>query len=257
MPQHRVLAQPGVVGADVHRVVGPVGDPHDGQPSGVADDEFDVVGVGSAAAVVDDHDGFGEFLDPDLQVAVGDRAFARSGDGDLDRLGDLRCRAPTVTMVASLNDENACAATRSAGTPPWPSRSSPRRTVSTVTPGCSETLIARAAGGRRGAVVQAAQPLERGEPPELVAAAGHLEGVDVEGGEQLALVGDGSDVSPWRHLLSLRFCATHPTAPSICSSISRLSSRAYSIGSSLAMGSTKPRTTIAIASSSVMPRLIR
>ena len=48
-----------------------------------------------------------------------------------------------------------------------------------------------------------------------------------------------------------------PTAPSICSSISRLSSSAYSIGSSRAMGSTKPRTIIAIASSSVSPRLIR
>src|SRR5699024_10682657 len=49
----------------------------------------------------------------------------------------------------------------------------------------------------------------------------------------------------------------HPTAPSICSSISRLSSSAYSIGSSLAIGSTKPRTIVAIASSSVTPRFIR
>src|ERR1700754_4294235 len=48
---------------------------------------------------------------------------------------------PTVTIVALLNDENACAATRSAGTPPWPSRSSPRRTVSTVTPGRSVTSM--------------------------------------------------------------------------------------------------------------------
>ena len=48
-----------------------------------------------------------------------------------------------------------------------------------------------------------------------------------------------------------------PTAPSICSSISRFSSSAYSIGSSRAIGSTKPRTIVAIASSSVMPRLIR
>ena len=48
-----------------------------------------------------------------------------------------------------------------------------------------------------------------------------------------------------------------PTAPSIWSSISRLSSSAYSIGSSRAMGSTKPRTMVAAASSSVMPRLIR
>ena len=48
-----------------------------------------------------------------------------------------------------------------------------------------------------------------------------------------------------------------PTAPSICSSMSRLSSRAYSIGSSLAIGSMKPRTIIAIASSCSMPRDIR
>jgi hypothetical protein len=36
-----------------------------------------------------------------------------------------------------------------------------------------------------------------------------------------------------------------PTAPSIWSSISRLSSSAYSIGSSRAIGSTKPRTMVA------------
>ena len=51
--------------------------------------------------------------------------------------------------------------------------------------------------------------------------------------------------------------AGQPTAPSICSSIRRLSSRAYSIGSSLAIGSTKPRTIIAIASSCSMPRDMR
>lgn len=51
--------------------------------------------------------------------------------------------------------------------------------------------------------------------------------------------------------------AGQPTAPSICNSISRFSSRAYSIGSSRAIGSTKPRTIIAIASSSLIPRLIR
>ena len=68
----------------------------------------------------------------------------------------------TVTIVALLNDENAWAATRSAGTPPWPSRSSPRRTVSTVTPGRSVTSMRGAAGGRGGAVVQAAQPLAAG-----------------------------------------------------------------------------------------------
>ena len=61
------------------------------------------------------------------------------------------------------------------------------------------------------------------------------------------------------HQIGQGGCAAHgqPTAPSICSSISRFSSSAYSIGSSRAIGSTKPRTIIAIASSSVRPRLIR
>ena len=102
----------------------------------------------------------------------------------------------------------------------------------------------------RRTVVQSTQPAQRREPPELVAPAGNLEGVDVERTELLTLVGaDGIGVfSDTGH---------QPTEPSIWSSMSRLSSRAYSIGNSRAIGSTKPRTTIAIASSSVMPRLIR
>ncbi len=80
VPQHRILAQRGVVAADVHGVVGPVGDRDHGQPGGVADDEFDVVGVGSAAALIDDDDGLGELADPHLQVPVGRRALAGPGD---------------------------------------------------------------------------------------------------------------------------------------------------------------------------------
>src|SRR6185437_4809599 len=57
-------------------------------------------------------------------------------------IGSAMCLSrPTVTSVAELNDENAWAATRSAGTPPWPSRSSPRRTDSVCTPGWSLTVI--------------------------------------------------------------------------------------------------------------------
>ncbi len=48
-----------------------------------------------------------------------------------------------------------------------------------------------------------------------------------------------------------------PIEPSICSSISRLSSTAYSIGSSLVTGSMKPLTIIFEASSSSRPRLCR
>ena len=89
--QHRVLAERGVVGGDVDGVVGPVGDGDDREPGGVAEHEFDVVGVGSAALLVDDDDRLGEFADADLQVSVCGLAFAGAGDLDLDRL--LGCGA--------------------------------------------------------------------------------------------------------------------------------------------------------------------
>ena len=49
----------------------------------------------------------------------------------------------------------------------------------------------------------------------------------------------------------------HPIEPSICSSIRRFISTAYSIGSSLTIGSMKPLTISLPASSSEMPWLIR
>ena len=48
-----------------------------------------------------------------------------------------------------------------------------------------------------------------------------------------------------------------PTLPSICSSMRRDHSTAYSIGSVRVTGSMKPLTTIDIDCSSVSPRLIR
>ena len=55
----------------------------------------------------------------------------------------------------------------------------------------------------------------------------------------------------------LREVMRHPTEPSMPISMSLLSSSAYSMGSSRAIGSMKPRTIIAMASSSGMPRDIR
>ena len=49
----------------------------------------------------------------------------------------------------------------------------------------------------------------------------------------------------------------HPTAPSIWSWMRRFISTAYSIGSSLTIGSMKPFTIMALASASVRPRLMR
>ena len=59
----------------------------------------------------------------------------------------------------------------------------------------------------------------------------------------------------WRYDLLRE--ANYPTEPSICSSIRRFSSTAYSIGSSRVIGSMKPLTIIAVASTSESPRLIR
>ena len=124
-------------------------------------------------------------------------------------------------------------------------------------------LDARAAPPAAGASsVQAAQALERGEPP-LLLAAGEA-GKSATSKERSAWTSSSAarpvviaSLSFEMRSIRARSGRRQPTAPSICSSIRRLSSRAYSIGSSRAIGSTKPRTIIAIASSSVMPRLIR
>ena len=87
--KHGVLAQRGVMAADMHGVVGPVGDRNHRQPGGVADDEFDVVGVGSAAALVDHDHGLGELADPQLQMPVRRRALAGAGHHDLDGFAEL------------------------------------------------------------------------------------------------------------------------------------------------------------------------
>ena len=149
---------------------------------------LDVVGVGSAAAVVDDDDGLGRAPRPG---SAGARRPPRLRPGRsrvmLDRLGDLGV-APDGDQRRGVERRKRLGRNTVGGTPPWPSRSSPRRTVSTVHAGRSLTVIFGAAGGSCRAVVQAAQPLERGEPPDLVAAVRNLEGVHVEGGEQLSLV---------------------------------------------------------------------
>ena len=65
---------------------GPVRDRDDGQPRGVIDNEFDVVGVGSAATLIDDDDGLTELTDAQLEMAVGGRSLAGPSDVDFDGL---------------------------------------------------------------------------------------------------------------------------------------------------------------------------
>ena len=163
----------------MHRVVGPVGDRHHGQPSGVGHHELDVVGVGSAAALIDDDDRLTEFADPHLQVSVGRFALARPGDRDLDWLlarhvlrdGDDRgvvergecLRGNAISRHTGLAETVVSALHCFDGD---------ARTL--------RNLDGGAAGCLRGPVMQAAQPLERCEPPDLVTPVRHLEGVDIE-----------------------------------------------------------------------------
>ena len=114
-----------------------------------------------------------------------------------------------------------------------------------------------------GGFEEALDATHRGESPVLLASVRNDNVVQVERGRtvrarRVSLLG----VSPVRvglvHGVNNSVGGRHqPTDPSICSSMRRLSSRAYSIGSSLAIGSTKPRTIIAMASFSSRPRLIR
>ena len=87
--KHGILAQRGVMAADMHGAVGPVGDRNHRQPGGIADHEFDVVGVGSAAALVDDDHGLGKLANPHLQMPVRGRTLAWAGHHDLDGFAEL------------------------------------------------------------------------------------------------------------------------------------------------------------------------
>ena len=125
-------------------------------------------------------------------------------------------------------------------------------------------------GGARPVREEGGELLHRGEAPLLLTTLGNREVGEVErcGALGPRLLGNerahGVDVrlpATLRHPvcgLDKRVGNGHqPTAPSIWSSMRRLSSRAYSIGSSRAIGSMKPRTIIAMASSSAIPRDMR
>ena len=78
------------------------------------------------------------------------------------------------------------------GVPALPSRASSRPTVSTVTPsGALDVDLHAVPVGDGGAVVQAAQPLQRGEPPLLLAAVRDREVRHVEGRGRAHARGDG------------------------------------------------------------------
>ncbi len=117
VPQHGVASESGMVCCDVHGVVGPVLDRDDPQLRAVAENEFDVLRVGAAALLIEHDSGLRERVETDLHMPVGNVVFARTCDRDGDGFATSTSR-PTVRTVAVSNDEYACAATRSNGTPP-------------------------------------------------------------------------------------------------------------------------------------------
>ncbi|BCI88985.1 hypothetical protein NIIDMKKI_41910 [Mycobacterium kansasii] len=108
--------------------------------------------------MVDDDDGLAELLDADLHMSVGSCALARTGDGDVHRLGNLR--------VTSYRDQRrrverrkglGCNAVSGNTALAEPFVTAAHRLHGEARRAADADL--RIAGGRRGAVVQAAQPL--------------------------------------------------------------------------------------------------
>ena len=193
----------------------------------------------------------GALLEHDQRAPVDRGAVRVERQLDPDRLAQparrgARGRGRRRCQLASLRATNGS----STGTSE-PSRSSQQLGVASSSASASGSTVApsapeidrRRAGRLVGVEVE---PGEVGEFPALRLLVGEGEALRERGAALAPLV----EARPVRS-------RPQPMEPSICSSISRLSSTAYSIGSSLVTGSMKPLTIIFEASSSSSPRLCR
>lgn len=174
-----VAADQRVVLADVDGRVGPVLHGDDGQLGAVTQDVVDVGREHGVACVVDDDDGLGEGAQLDELVAVGHAALAVHGDPDrltehgllLDRddrgvlEGGVRLGGDAVHRGARLAEPGVV----------------PADGLDGDAGGRLDDDLDPVTGGDSGAVVQTAQPLQRGEPPFLLPAVRDREVRDVEG----------------------------------------------------------------------------
>ena len=269
----RVAAQDGVVLAQVHRVGVPGLQRDDGELGAVLDDHGQHLGIVRAARVVEHQHGVAVPAGGDDEVAAdGVRAGAGQGDPDRPVRRGVGGHAQVHRAAAvgygqrrrAVGGRAGAQGTRPLGADPGEG-DAVRQVGGPVQ-----------APGRRLVAQQGPEAVQRREPPFLLASAGHREVGDVEARRPLRPRPRGNGARPVAvcHeaalvpgtascLLRLRGGGSgggrchQPTAPSICSSMSRFSSSAYSIGNSRAIGSMKPRTIIAIASSSDSPRDIR
>ncbi len=179
---------------------------------------------------------------PPLQVAEFSAMKRSRRSSTLPR---WRSTSSPCVSTASSSDESTTPAARASSSRRTCTTSPPRCTSSPAVSRSPSTVSARAAASarrltrREGIEVDAAQ---RGVAPVLV-----LERRQGRAFERRACLA-AALFEP---------CGHQPTEPSICSWIRRFISTAYSSGSSLVIGSTKPATIIAEASASESPRLRR
>ena len=257
-----VAADERVVLREVDRVVVPLLEGDDGEVRALARDDGDELRVLPGARVLEQDGRPRVAPGTDDEVALRRRAGAL--ENDPDRLGQLG-------LDGDVEEQRALRGAGEGGGAVLRGQDAERAGV--VAGDLREGHALRELGaplqgvtGRR--LEESRELLHRGEAPLLLAPLGHGEGGGVERGGPLR-------AGPVRHegrggvrvrcgarpgrggRRAVGQKAHQPTAPSIWSSMRRLSSSAYSMGSSRAMGSMKPRTIMAIASSSAMPRDMR
>ena len=224
---------------------------HDGDARTVVEDELNVVRVGPAAAKVDDEDRLGQAPGPDLQVAVG-------GPADPGPLTEISTGSPIAACVGDGDDRGLLerrerlggnAIGGNAGFPEAPVATADGLDAHT---GPLSDGDRRVSGRRRRPVVQAAQPLQRvnrhssSRPPGTSKASTSKE---LNCSPLLTEMADEPSTA------SVRFVISRP--PFHLQFDQPVEFEGIFHRQLLAIGSTNPRTTIAIASSSVSPRLIR
>ena len=170
--QGRVLVQRGLMLDDMHRVGGPVVHRDHSQRRTLADDELDVLRVTARTAVVQHHGHFGERVGAHLQMPIRDLADARAGHVHQHRT--VRLHAPGHREHGRLGEG-------------LPRRA---RHILRVRAGDAEPVVVATdhvhqhvrgrvnidggLAGRRLRRHQTAQPLQRREPPVLLAPGGRL-----------------------------------------------------------------------------------
>ncbi len=263
--ERRILVHSGLVRREVDCVVIPPLDRDDRQRRAVPHDDLDVLGLRGRALVAEDHGAPRVRLRLDHDVRV--RHPTGAGETDDDRLIELDVRRDADERRLRLLRPRDRAG-HVFGAEHLAARGLVHLQAEMLHLRGSAHLDRDDVVGRRLVDQQRSEPVEWGVLPVDLAAGGRAEVRRVVRprslrprlhGHEAAVGQDGRrvDVTLRGVRGGLSRCRHQPTDPSMPISMSLFSSRAYSMGSSRAIGSMKPRTIIAMASSSGIPRLMR